>query len=537
MSADRGSIVNKIGMGTRSLQATPMSPDGATPQPFAGADVERWRHAFIEEANTCIKALRRAFDDADITRAALRFDEWRKVDISVTAQLQQHVEALIKHNQTMQQLHRDFFVPAEFARFQASVTQLQRSVDELKNGPAASPRGQISVTVSEAHAAGRKADSREEASISATAWHRHMEVQRERWARDDERWAALTANLQQMQERLGQLDEVVATRFDLRALGEPEALPQQVARTLASVVRGAVEDICTPMRALADSLRRSVAADCESVRQHTTRSLAAALGDGERIEQPLGPLLERVDAGLRGLEPFRDQAEHWRKESEHWRAKATEASNAQQEARAEARRVCKESSRLHDEMTALQGRANELQLLLDAAQAAPGRDVLKEIAKIESRGNVKFDLRTGHVELLNTIDFAAQKVSEQPVADFKHPDVADLILGDVAQLVAMFGAPVEIEAHTPTAKAGSPSFWEEAANSRARLVRSHLQSRGIPRETMIAQGLPGKRGLNRACVLFRCRDNDIFATGDAVEPEKQQGRTKSRSPRAGSRSR
>jgi len=537
LGSDGPALGDTFNRSIRSFGGAPASPPVSSlndaAQHRADADIEQWRRAFVEEATNCARMLRRTLDDANITHIAAQFNESRSVELGIAAQMQQHAEELIKQSQAMQRACFDIFSTAEFTRFQSSIIELRQSIDDFrKSGSISGVGGGLDGSAAARKSAAGALGAREAEHSLAASVQRHVQLQQERWTQDDARWAAFSDRLDELQGRLNEMDEVVATRFDLRALGEPEALPQQVARTLASVVRVAVDDINRPMRTMVDSLRQSIADECGALRQHVTSILAVALGDGKSVERPLEPMLAEIGEGVHGLRPFRDQADHWREQSEHWREQAAEGSRAAERAREEREQAHQESSRLGEEMAALQTQINDMHRLLDASCTAPARSALASIKEVEGRGNLRLDIRSGQMELLKSIDFAGRKTSEPPGAEFKSLEVAESVLRDVAEVVTMFNAPFEIEAHTATAKSGSPAYWEEVTNCRAQLVRSQLQSLGVSKATMITKGLPGKKGLNRHCVILRFCDCEVFSAVD-LEADKQQGRGKSRdrSPR------
>merc|ERR1712232_999196 len=121
------------------------------------------------------------------------------------------------------------------------------------------------------------------------------------------------------------------------------------------------------------------------------------------------------------------------------------------------------------------------------------RDLEEKVRVIESRGNVKVDGITGHVNLVRPLVFADRTTNDEPVAVFKEPDVASQTCKDLAELSTYFNAPIHIEGHT---RGGTSQFWQTLAEDRARIVAELMVRNGADPNMITTAGLPGANGLN-----------------------------------------
>eukprot|EP00930_Biecheleria_cincta_P040803 TRINITY_DN27947_c0_g1_i2.p1 TRINITY_DN27947_c0_g1~~TRINITY_DN27947_c0_g1_i2.p1 ORF type:complete len:274 (+),score=45.81 TRINITY_DN27947_c0_g1_i2:25-822(+) len=87
--------------------------------------------AFLTEAGECIRSLQAVFDTANMSTFASRFEDWRKVDLRATAQMQMHVKTLNQLNESVDEFLTRSATPDEFKNFYGTMVTLSRSVDEL----------------------------------------------------------------------------------------------------------------------------------------------------------------------------------------------------------------------------------------------------------------------------------------------------------------------------------------------------------------------------------------------------------------------
>merc|ERR1712146_571894 len=100
---------------------------------------------------------------------------------------------------------------------------------------------------------------------------------------------------------------------------------------------------------------------------------------------------------------------------------------------------------------------------------------------------------TGHVTLLQPLDFKPRTTRELPVAELRDAVLAEAICRDLADISKIFDCSMTIEGHT---KGGTGEFWQTLANERARLIVDKVVQFGANPELLTARGLPGHLGKN-----------------------------------------
>lgn len=146
---------------------------------------------------------------------------------------------------------------------------------------------------------------------------------------------------------------------------------------------------------------------------------------------------------------------------------------------------------------------NDLTLRVEALEAfewlPQETDLERSIREIDARGNIRFDLESGRMQVLREIMFIPIKSSDKPVAKLRDPQVAAEVIDDIAALAALFEDNVlTVEGHTG---GGENEFWQQLADDRARLVGQELTNRGHRAHLVKTLGMPGKTGLNKSEVV------------------------------------
>jgi len=159
-----------------------------------------------------------------------------------------------------------------------------------------------------------------------------------------------------------------------------------------------------------------------------------------------------------------------------------------------------EVQRLDRENKEQQAQLQKAQEALEDPSRQPAPQLLRRVKELEARKNLRLDLKSGELELLRSIDFEPRKAAEAPTAAFADPRAAERVLQDVAELEAMFKVPMVIEAHS---KGASTEFWEQLATNRAGLIKQQLEDLGVEDQLVTARGLPGNKGVNKACIICR----------------------------------
>lgn len=156
---------------------------------------------------------------------------------------------------------------------------------------------------------------------------------------------------------------------------------------------------------------------------------------------------------------------------------------------------------INDISTAVTG-INDLAIRVEALEAGPEEsDLERHVREIDARGNVRFDLMSGRMQVLREIAFVPLKSSDQPIATLRDPQVAAEVIDDIAAIAALFeGDVLTIEGHTG---GGDNEFWQQLANDRARLVGQEIVNRGHQADKVKTIGKPGKTGLNKSEVIVK----------------------------------
>jgi len=150
----------------------------------------------------------------------------------------------------------------------------------------------------------------------------------------------------------------------------------------------------------------------------------------------------------------------------------------------------------------------EADLEYERSHRASPTALLENIRDIERHGYVKINVGTGDVEVLRGLDFKPRKSTDEPTAEFINNIEGEAALHDIVALYKMFEVQMTIVGHT---KGGESGFWEALSLNRAKHVVEKLARQGVSTEHMVSKGSPGKRGLNRGCVVIHL---DIYPDHD-----------------------
>jgi len=531
-------------------------------RPWVMWDLERWRKAFQEEARRSVHALRQAMDEAGIMHIASQFAEWRKADAAELEQLRGYVQELLRLNCSLRQCNLDQLSPDGLAKLTNSVRTIGQSVDDLVSKLFNQDLSTELATAAQHAATKALASFQVEARANSDALRQHFEDQRSCWDKNERRWNQLMGRLDQMQKRVGNIEQARLesggwqqarrrttlfasspaatgrTPEDSQNVLTVEAVEQlsellrgDIAETVAETVLGVLgrEDAASAPHAAnggTGHLQRALSAvmesseDCRGSALFSSIHSEAVMAKLEIVSNDVQMMRSRMDWYCSELQDkvLKQQKSHAEKggsldqlalvsqrldrldglcmttqsEISHWRQSATNELGS-------IRSIVKEDLVEMVKNTASMG---EHRIMTAAA------DTLQHIKDIQLRGNIKVDLNNGDVAILKSMDFVPRRVNEKPDAQFVDILAVDLVLRDLADLGKIFEVPMVIEGHT---RGSSSDFWEQLAINRAKLVMNSLESKGIKRALMSAVGLPGKKGVNKACVIIRF---DIFPNTD-----------------------
>lgn len=146
-------------------------------------------------------------------------------------------------------------------------------------------------------------------------------------------------------------------------------------------------------------------------------------------------------------------------------------------------------AQLHEVMTQME----TLKIRLGRLEAPQEDPIKAAVRAIESHGHLRVSHETGHVTLLQPLDFKPRTTKEEPVAEFRDNRMADAICRDLAEISRIFNCPMTIEGHT---KGGEGEFWQTLANERSRIVAEKMIQFGANPSFLNTRGLPGRLGKN-----------------------------------------
>lgn len=167
-------------------------------------DEQLMRNSFLAEAASCIRSLQAIFEQANGSTFVSRFDDWRKIDLKATAQLQQHVKSLSKLNETVEDFLARCAGVEVFHDFQRTMTRLSEAVSEMEDFRADFQKSVelIAKGVAEKVAVALKKDAESRSAWLHCQLEKHSEEQERLSATQRKIWNRLESMGKSMQEQL-----------------------------------------------------------------------------------------------------------------------------------------------------------------------------------------------------------------------------------------------------------------------------------------------------------------------------------------------
>jgi len=471
----------------------PQSPLSDSANAIAAADANLWRRAFHLEASECIGELQAVFGNANVVHFASRFDEWRKIDLKATAQMQSHVKQLAQLNSAIEEFLLKCATPDEFANFKGSMIAMTKCVDELTV-----TRTEIGASVDAiAERAASKVMGAWDAEIRASSdlLREHVETQRRHWEHEDKRGADITKRLDQFRACVEQLcGEVQMQGERVRSL---EAAQGRATDEGASAFRNAVMEIrnltTTSATQLTDSFREEAGRNLEAFKAYMRGVLLGGEGENSGI-QPVALVLGDIDRRMEEWESSTvKEAKSWRENATMLEGNLKENAREREELRFSAERMRDHTKQLDEQIQDLRRELKQMEDALDAARAVSVANGMKRVKEIESRGNVKVNRQNGAVTLVRQIEFVMPSSPNQqhPAAVFMDPTSAASALTDVAEISSIFDVQVEVGVQAKLPKGASQAVWEQLTSDRADLVKAQLVGAGAVAENVSTKGVAG----------------------------------------------
>lgn len=480
-------------------------------------DADLFRKAFLEEARDVVRSMQAVTDSASVTHFASRFDDWRKVDMKATAQIQDHVKQLARINRSFEQFLEDCVTPTKLGEFQCALAGIVRCVDELTaaraemGATATTVTEQVTEKVVEAWGAEREAVTEQ--------LRRHIDDQGKHWSMDSERWTSLDRRFDALQRQMADLfvelqrqslrvdgveaacmkvgdatrhalqeaTGVQAGRLDAiqRLLGEMSAQVNAQVGDLRDIVDAQKRDKELSAATLAQACRQVANATTESEQrlerllkgsaetsQKSLRHLDDTLCGGVHDDPPEAS--KSVTATLRKLEArftrweatTGSDAAQWREAAADLRAdlqkshetlasQADEWSQQVEQGKQEAAELHEQIVRLKQNIVQKEQELMQAEMTLAAARDVSLSNGLKRLHGIEARGNVRINLHSGELQLLKGVEFVppGKQSSTPPSPHFIDSRAAELALADVVEIHGLFGLSLGVEVRSKPAAA------------------------------------------------------------------------------------
>jgi len=453
-----------------------------------------------------------------------RFEDWRKVDLKATAQLQQHVKSLQKLNDSVGDFLARCSAIETFQDFHGTMATLSEEISGLR-----SFRDDFMSNVER---------------TSDVVARRVLDSLR---SQDEERHAWLYKTL----EEQGQVQEsmIITQRKLLNRLDTIGFAIDQQTKTSAAQKE---------QLARVDAVQSAIQQDCQCLVDLQQNVFKSFRNSSEQQESLQDNIFGKISSGMEDLGNYLVNSLGWNSEMPsltqafttlearltEWEAKSLQDAmdlrlevsrleGALRESEGELGRnqQAKEESltrqtALSEEVDMLKSSLDDKSSQLQTAELASMLNSMKRIREIETRGNVKLDRQFGRVALAQPLVFApaapAKDAKQCPAVSFADPSEAESLLEDVYDVVSMFGAPLNINVSCKVAKGGDNAIWQEMATKRAQAIKDYLVDSGFPEEKIQVGGFVGANEIHILLV-----DTSIFPP----KPAASKARGRSASPR------
>lgn len=541
-------------------RATPVGRLDCKDKQDAMAEVDLWRHAFHAEAQECVRSLQFVLDSANITHFASRFEDWRKVDMKATAQMQQHVKQLTRLNESVDEFLVKCATPDEFSKFKGAVVSMARSVDDLTTA-----RSDICNNIdriAERSAVKVVGAWESQVGVATEMLRQHTNAQTGRWAREDEQQAHLDGRLDTLNAQVEKLcvevrhqseqitalsatqlrflrthqDDSAALSSTVKESGDAtrESMQQLVddyCKEVAALIAGlrevidsaqldtahafgsAVQELNTLSRTSAEeltaALKAAAAADSDALKKYVANVL---IGPKEKESHGVAESSDRPQSIGRALGCLEERLTTWEgttlSDLRRWRESTLKLEYELKDANRDVEHTKAISEQVRAQHEVLEGRVSELQdalsvaeKALERAHAATLNEGMKALKEIEGRGRIKVNRQAGDVKLLDTIVFLPP-TAENPNGSLADATVAGRVLADIADVAAIFRVPLHLEVNVKVPKNGDPAHFQALADAWGRLAKDCLESKGLLADNVASKGVAGPTVVEGIVVQF-----------------------------------
>ena len=456
-------------------------------------DERLMRSSFLAEAGECIRALQAVFDNAHASTFQSRFEDWRKVDLKATAQLQQHVKTLLKLNGSLEDFLGRCSAVETFQEFHGTMDTLSQAILEVKDFRAdfTSAIDQIADGITQ-----RVATSLRSFDEERNLWlQKTLETQ-----------SQVQESMILTQRKIWNRLETLGYSVDQQAKAS-KAQKEQLTRLES--VQSAIQQDCQSLVDLQQSVFKSFNNSAEQ-QESLQDNIFSNIGSGmEKLESymvnSLGwtselPSLSAAFSGLEGrLTEWEtkslQEAMSLRLEVSRLESTLRETEGDLGRTRQEKAESLSQQQLLNGQLESLRDTLQQTHSQLETAELASLLNSMKRIREIETNGHVKLDRQFGRIVLLQQLAFSPaappKDAKQSPPVSLADASQAEAVLDDVFEVVNMFQVPVSITISLKMPKGGDTAVWQDMAAKRAQVLRNYLVDAGFPEDKVQTGGAVG----------------------------------------------
>lgn len=471
-------------------------------------------NAFVSEAAECIRSLQAVFDTANMTTFASRFEDWRKVDLRATAQMQMHVKTLNQLNESVEHFLTRSATPDEFKNFYGSMQTLSGSIDVLNelNTELKDTTDRIARRASEYAFHFWKSEWHSLSSKLQTTLDSHLEKQEELCARQTDMYSRFD-RLEAITSKIS--SELVEQREHNNRMA---ALQQRLAESGDSTKQLTQDTLDELLKASGpggwqEQFQKKLEQSGERVASVLKSHFADVLGGGNSgglLKPSVGEAMSQLEARMQSWEIAAS------KDVLEWREKASQLQNSLRDSNREMENTSSSRDQVMDVMHDLELQVKEMQAelarmqgCLTDAQQVSMHNGMKLLNDIEQRGSASMNRTTGEVKVMKALKFVEPgKNDKNPPAELAEPESAEEVFQDLAKIVKLLDdMPLELQVTSKMAKNGNRLVFEEMSKNRAELIKEGIAQQGISVDHVEVKGAVGKN--DEVILQF---DREVFSS-------------------------
>eukprot|EP00929_Paragymnodinium_shiwhaense_P080230 TRINITY_DN41821_c0_g1_i1.p1 TRINITY_DN41821_c0_g1~~TRINITY_DN41821_c0_g1_i1.p1 ORF type:complete len:624 (-),score=113.70 TRINITY_DN41821_c0_g1_i1:266-2137(-) len=453
------------------------------------AEFESERQSLLHDASDALNAVKSIADIATTSCLPSQLEGWQKFGQQAQVQMQKHLDELAALHESFRKFEIDYLSQDPFAKFSTSIEELKLSVQEMEHTRLNTKQMLNDVADLAAERVSAKLMHELRSTVLSVEDTRKGEIDN-RKARDAEMWERVEARLEMIPD-LCRTAELLPQRREFE--DRFDHLPVAVCKGLRPLLEETGRDVSGSAQLATRHIAESLHDILESIKAKTRESIDHFAEDILKKLQPGAPLLLGVEAELRRMCDQIQRDEAHQVEADALRSELQRLQGELDTWTSQAKSSGHEATRLRSDLDEVKTESTSLQATLRASQIAPVAKALRSLKEVETRGNLRVNIARGEVDLVRGIIFSTAKPSGPPTAEFKNPEVVELLLEDLARVAVLVGVPMVLEcfagAQRGSKDAGTPAFWQALAQARAELVGSGLKQRGVPSTQLIVSGV------------------------------------------------